>query len=150
LVIVKLIPSSLHVNPRAPVISLVVITIGGVCAYCFYAVPYGNWYHVSLHVACFAPWTVAWHLSVRSSSRWRLPFVAALAVPLVLALIGEVMQSVVPAIGHTAEVKGFVFSVIGVLIGWVILWIALLVVSTSIGRIASTSRVLDQRSVSEP
>ena len=56
----------------------------------------------------------------------------------------------VPAIGHTAEVKGFVFSVIGVLIGWVILWIALLVVSTSIGRIASTSRVLDQRSVSEP
>ena len=135
---VELIPTSLQVNPRAPVVSLVVITIGCVCAYFFCTVPRGNWYHGTLHVAFFAPWTIAWHLSVRSSSRWRLPLVVALAVPLVLALIGEVVQGVAPAMGHSAEVKGFVFSVIGVLIGWVILWIALLVVSTSVPRPAST------------
>jgi uncharacterized membrane protein len=73
--------------------------------------------------------------------------VVALAVPLVLALIGEIIQGVVPAMGHSAEVKGVVFSVIGVLIGWVILWIALLVISTGGQRNTSTNRMHNHRSV---
>jgi len=87
---------------------------------------------------------------VRSASRWRLPLVVAIAVPLVLALIGEVVQGVVPAVGHSAEVKGFVFSSIGVLVGWLILWIAFLVVPTRVPRTTTVSRAHDQRSAADP
>jgi len=136
-IIVKQIPTSRHINPRASAISLFVITIWCVFAYFYVIVPEGNWYHGGLHVACFAPWTIAWHLSTRSSLRWRLPLVVSLAVPLFLALIGEVIQVAVPAMGHSAEMKGFVFSLIGVLIGWVVLWIALLFVSNNESRTLS-------------
>jgi hypothetical protein len=116
-------PSQHFLYAQLPRVALLLITAGCIGIYFWCTVPQGHWYHLGLHVACFAPWTIAWHLSVRQPSGWRPPWLVVVAVPVALAILGELVQVVLPAMGHSAEIKGVLFSLAGVVTGWLCLWL---------------------------
>ena len=128
-----------------PAILLLCITTGAWLMYQLAHWTY-QWESRSMHVILFTLWTTAWHATmqgalaknlayqIRSQLRWRLslrpgwivcrfiPGVVNCIVPPSAAVVGELVQDIIPGSGHTPEWAGAGFSLFGVACGSVIFW----------------------------
>ncbi len=116
-------------TPRAwseclPLVTLIVISTIAWSVYAWVSWPH-HWQSRLMHVALFAPWTLAWHATASGALLarwgWRLPTAVVIAVPVVVALGGEALQAFWRAVGHDPEWRGVAFSMLGVTLAWVLI-----------------------------
>jgi len=102
-------------------VALLIITIIAWSIYAWVRWPH-HWQSRLMHPVLFAPWTIAWHMTVRGKLALRLGFrfsiLPTLLVPPGAALVGEAIQFVWKAVGHDPEWGGVGFSMLGVALGW--------------------------------